>query len=80
MLSVESVMKIGSPILELQAEAVTIHEACREAKIPMRVEWLSRSDARMEEADTTSRCFDLEEFGLEMADFDKVLRWYGSIL
>jgi hypothetical protein len=71
----EAVMRVGSPVAELQAAAIAIHESCRFRNVKLRVEWRPRKDARMEEADHASRLFNCDDFGLCEKDFAAVLRW-----
>jgi hypothetical protein len=77
---VEAIMRIGSPIPELQAAAIAVHQACQENGLKLRVEWRSRNDARMVEADTASRLFDIDDFGCSEKDHTTVLEWAGFSL
>jgi hypothetical protein len=74
---VEAVMRIGSPVPELQREAIAIFNACKEKGIHLRVEWRPRKDMRMVEADLASRMFDVDDFGCSEKDFDIIKSWAG---
>jgi hypothetical protein len=75
--AVEAVMRIGSPIPELHDAALAIHETCRRHGVKLKVEWRPRKDARMEEADTASRLFDVDDFTTTNQDFETIKRWIG---
>jgi hypothetical protein len=70
-------MRIGSPVPELQREAIAIYTACKEKNIHLRVEWRPRKDERMVEADLASRMCDTDDYGCGMKDFEIVKSWAG---
>lgn len=65
-------MKKGSPKKHLQKIALEIFRSCRQFNIKLEVEWLSRSDPRVEAADTMSRFCDLDDWGLSQEAFKRV--------
>jgi hypothetical protein len=74
---VEAIMRIGSPVPDLQKRALAIHMACREKGLKLRVEWRPRKDERMVEADTASRMFDYDDFGVNAKDYATIIEWAG---
>jgi hypothetical protein len=74
---VEAIMRIGSPVPELQKRALAIHMACRIKGIKLKVEWRPRKDERMVEADNASRMFDYDDFGINAKDYAMVVDWLG---
>ena len=76
--AVKAVMKVGSPIPELQSAALAIHGSCRMNNVLLKVEWRPRSDQRMVEADEASRLFDLDDWGISYPDFKELEKWAGQ--
>jgi hypothetical protein len=74
---VESIMKVGSRIPALHESAVAVLDACRARKIHLRVEWRSREDERLVEADEASRRFDADDWSVSAYDFERVKSWAG---
>jgi hypothetical protein len=75
---VESIMKVGSKIPALHTAAVEVLEACRARNIHLKVEWRSRDDARLVEADEASRRFDADDWSSSAAAFAKIVDWAGT--
>ena len=77
--SVEAIMWKGSKCPYLQKLALDIYRACKEHKIDLKVEWLSRADPRLQLADQFSRPqVDIDDWGVDQESLQMVTDKLGE--